>query len=134
MGRLTKEFEFGLGHTECYEACGMCLTVECGSFCTGLQEMLKKLAHYEELEEQGRLIELPCAIGDTVWRLHSGEIKECKVSMLQQKVDKSWKVRISYPFNHRDDKKLDDLGNTWFLTKEEALAKLKELEEGGTDD
>lgn len=28
---------------------------------------LDKLAHYEDLEEQGRLIELPCAVGDTVW-------------------------------------------------------------------
>ena len=26
-----------------------------------------KLAHYEDLEEQGRLIELPCGVGDTVW-------------------------------------------------------------------
>lgn len=27
----------------------------------------KKLQHYEDLEEQGRLIELPCKIGDTVY-------------------------------------------------------------------
>ena len=29
----------------------------------------EKLARYEDLEEQGRLIELPCKIGDTVWLL-----------------------------------------------------------------
>ena len=29
----------------------------------------EKLAHYEDLEEQGRLVELPCKIGDTVWLL-----------------------------------------------------------------
>ena len=29
----------------------------------------EKLAYYEDLEEQGRLIELPCKIGDTVWEL-----------------------------------------------------------------
>ena len=28
---------------------------------------LEKLAHYEDLEEAGRLIELPCKIGDTVY-------------------------------------------------------------------
>ena len=28
---------------------------------------IKKLAHYEDLEEQGRLIELPCKVGDTVY-------------------------------------------------------------------
>ena len=95
-----------------------------------IREVFDKLADYEDLEEQGRLICLPCSIGDTVWRLFSGEIEECKVSMLQQKVDKSWKVRISYPFYLTADEKLDDLGNTWFLTKEEAEAKLKELKEG----
>ena len=26
-----------------------------------------KLTHYEDLVEHGRLIELPCAVGDTVW-------------------------------------------------------------------
>lgn len=28
---------------------------------------LSKLAHYEDLEEQGKLIELPCAVGDMVY-------------------------------------------------------------------
>ena len=31
------------------------------------QKILDKLAHYEDLEEAGRLIELPCKIGDTVY-------------------------------------------------------------------
>lgn len=29
--------------------------------------ILKKLAEYEDLEEQGRLIKLPCKVGDTVY-------------------------------------------------------------------
>ena len=29
-----------------------------------------KLAHYEDLEEAGRLIELPCKVGDTVWNVN----------------------------------------------------------------
>lgn len=28
-----------------------------------------KLAEYEDLEEQGRLIKLPCKVGDTVWQI-----------------------------------------------------------------
>lgn len=32
-----------------------------------LKEALCKLAEYENLEEQGRLVKLPCKIGDTVW-------------------------------------------------------------------
>ena len=31
------------------------------------QDLIEKLAHYEDLEEQGRLIELPCSVGDTVY-------------------------------------------------------------------
>lgn len=37
------------------------------------EERFLKLAHYEDLEEQGRLIELPCKMGDTVYVL-----AECK--------------------------------------------------------
>ena len=33
----------------------------------GYRNILDKLAHYEDLEEAGRLIELPCKIGDTVY-------------------------------------------------------------------
>ena len=32
-----------------------------------LYPAINKLAHYEDMEEQGRLIELPCKVGDTVW-------------------------------------------------------------------
>lgn len=31
--------------------------------------ILEKLAEYEDLEEQGRLIKLPCKVGDTVWQI-----------------------------------------------------------------
>ena len=40
----------------------------------GRNEAYYKLQHYEDLEEQGRLIELPCKIGDKVYgvrRFHS---------------------------------------------------------------
>lgn len=35
--------------------------------CEYCYEATQKLAHYEDLEEQGKLIELPCKIGDTVY-------------------------------------------------------------------
>ena len=34
-----------------------------------LKIWLKKLADYENLEEQGRLIKLPCNVGDTVYAI-----------------------------------------------------------------
>lgn len=33
---------------------------------------IKKLADYEDLEEQGLLVRLPCKVGDTVYRVNAG--------------------------------------------------------------
>lgn len=49
MKRLTKQFMYGLGHKDCYDACSVCDVAEC---CDSLEEMLEKLAHFEDLEEQ----------------------------------------------------------------------------------
>lgn len=32
---------------------------------------IRKLAEYEDLEEQGKLLKLPCAVGDTVYAIYS---------------------------------------------------------------
>ena len=64
MERLTERFMHGLGVKYCYDSCSVCDVAVC---CGLLEDILEKLAHYEDLEEQGRLVELPCAVGDTVW-------------------------------------------------------------------
>lgn len=54
---------------ECIAVCG-----NCSLGCKWEEEVWSKLAHYEDLEEAGRLIELPCKIGDAVYgirRYHS---------------------------------------------------------------
>lgn len=38
-------------------------------------KILTKLAVYEDLEEQGLLVRLPCKIGDTVYRVNAGDRK-----------------------------------------------------------
>lgn len=69
-----------------------------------------KLKDYENLEEQGRLIKLPCKVGDTVYLIENNEtIVECKADMMFLGV--LW----------------EEFGKEWFLTKSEAEAKLKEL-------
>ena len=42
---------------------------------------LWKIKEYESLEEQNRLIKLPCAVGDTVYRINKGK-KEPIIPML----------------------------------------------------
>lgn len=34
-----------------------------------LPQAMEKLAKFEDLEEQGRLVELPCKVGDTVYKI-----------------------------------------------------------------
>ena len=41
--------------------------------------VVKKLADYEDKQEQGLLIELPCKVGDKAWYVHKGGIDEVEV-------------------------------------------------------
>lgn len=75
----------------------------------------------------------PCYIGQEIWYLcehydGSVEIKKGKISMLQQKADKSWKFRITINSSVWDFK-VDDIGVRYFLTKEEAEERLKKVNE-----
>lgn len=84
----------------------------------------------EELVKQGAILP-PCKVGDKVWDLHQRYngtfvIQEGKISMLTQKADKSWHLRITvnssvWGFTP------NEIGTRYFLTKEEAEEKLKEL-------
>lgn len=87
-------------------------------FSERLELMFEKLAYYEDLEEQGRLVKLPCKVGDTVYKVDrvSEKIKQHKVIGFgdEQVAFDNYK----YCF-------LSLFGKTVFLTKEEAEAELK---------
>lgn len=83
-------------------------------------------------EPKSRFIELPCEVGQTLWVVETAnwqrtewKVTEAKVSMLQQKADKSWKIRISIRSSVYDVT-LDEIGKTVFLSKEEAEKALAE--------
>ena len=76
---------------------------------------------------------VPFEIGQPMWKLCTwfngqAEILESRVSMIQQKVDKSWKVRISNKYG-TEDFKAGDVGTYIFLTKDAAYAALEKLNE-----
>lgn len=75
-------------------------------------EWLEQLKEYQQLEEQGRLIKLPCKVGDTVYHVVQGRIVEVS------NVDLFF-LLLSVVENR--------FNNSVFLTKSEAEAKLKEL-------
>ena len=83
----------------------------CEPDCEEIDAVYRKLKEYEDLEEQGRLIKLPCKVGDGVYYILGIPNKTPCV------IDKC-KIELS---------DINKIGKTLFLTREEAEAKLKEL-------
>ena len=98
------------------------------------RSIYNKLREYEDLEEQGLLLKLPCKVGSTVWWLNGKFIMESEVVGFLIDEDGVSLIRVEY-YDKKTDKTymytLDnyDFGKTVFLTKEEAeKALLKRLE------
>ena len=98
------------------------------------RQIFEKLQHYEDLEEQDRLIELPCKIGDTVYSfsfnivypftVNGFEINKYEVEFKgsycgEEKSLEYWSIHFP----------VSKIGKAVFLTREEAEAALKGAEE-----
>lgn len=117
-----------------------------------LQALINKLAAYEDAEEQGLLLRLPCKVGDAVYlidkdennRLQVYEGKWRRVSLVQTSKNSSFELcgEISYDIHdcfYNDGRTMEQgmyvgqestrIGKVVFLTREEAEVKLKEMEE-----
>ena len=95
-----------------------------GEFLVAAIEALYKLQHYEDLEERGRLIELPCKIGDTMYIPLRDNVQEYKV--VKFNIDQNITIVLENTAFHIIFGVLDRaFGKTVFLTKEEAEAALK---------
>lgn len=81
----------------------------------------RKLCDYEDLEEQGLLVRLPCPIGTTVWDICGMDIRENVVSGIECGKDGKQFLWA----NH--DEWLGKLNDLVFLTREEAEKKLEEM-------
>lgn len=91
---------------------------------------LKKLAEYEDLEEQGMLIKIPYALGkvDILYFLDERRcyIYKLNASEIELRVTQSGKAIYTIDY---EEFCFEDFGKTVFLTESEAEAKLKELTE-----
>ena len=93
----------------------------------GIYQAIQKLAEYEDLEEQGLLLRLPCPIGTIVYNTTWWDD-------ITEKVDVDGKIFYRTVHKHKVSKStfslvdIYDFGKTVFLTQAEAEQKLKEIE------
>ena len=90
-------------------------------------QLAKKLKEYEDMEEQGKLLKLPCKIGDKIYHIENNQMKEFVVY--------SFDIKPLQMFACNDEGKrinLKQFGKTAFLSKEEAALHIKTQEEKDT--
>ena len=111
----------------------------CEPDCEEIDAVYRKLKEYEDLEEQGRLIKLPCKAGDVVYRINIGAMKpviplrvvEYRFKIVGNCIRE--KICCSDDFLCKQPSIIyyaEDIDNKVFLTKSEAEARLKELRGG----
>lgn len=89
------------------------------------EELYKRLVEYEDLEEQGLLVKLPCAIGTTVYavvRECEGDSFECYHTCDTCTWSDTHIKEVIFDIEY-----IGDVGNWIFLTKEEAEQALAEM-------
>ena len=85
----------------------------------------------KDFNHKDKFIELPLCIGQDIWQVYQRwnnkvVVTKGKVSMLQQKADKSWKFRMSVDGSVIDFT-IDAIGDYIFLTEEDAKAEADEI-------
>ena len=90
------------------------------------QEGVARLRELAEADKDGRLVVLPCKVGDTLFRVFTGEILEHKVgNMRYLAIQGRWDIE-TYPFCPYVE---SSIGKTIFLTREEAEAALEAMKD-----
>lgn len=132
----------GVGNKTCEEFCKNAVD---GCKNCYIQQVFKKLADYEDLEEQGLLVRLPVKIGDDIYKIPSKANYDLNVlngykannRVYHQKVhsivfsQRGWFAQCDKDSIHAPNVICVDVeyGKTWFLTHEEAEKKLEELKD-----
>ena len=115
--RLTKRDNGGNAVMAC-ESCEIKYQESCCSLYYCRNALIGKLAVYEDAEEQGLLIRLPCKVGDTVYQVvrRSVDVTGYRMEWEWETAVEAVKFRLGM---------VDSVGKTIFLTREEAEAVLR---------
>jgi hypothetical protein len=91
---------------------------------------ISRLVELAEADKDGRLVVLPCKVGDKLYRVFAGEIFEQEVGIMKYfAIQERWDIE-TYPFCPCVE---SSIGKTVFLSREEAEKALQEME-GKKDD
>lgn len=122
MKRLTKTYNDG-SH-------GAADNLPCGENSYRYKELLlETLGKYEDAEEQGLLLRLPCKVGNNIYIIKPYGIEEASITGISEADDiDCFCFEIYIDPDCHEIIALEEFNDTWFLTKEEAEAKLKEME------
>ena len=102
-----------------------------------MADLREKLKYYEDAEEQGLLLRLPCKVGDKIFLDFAGfgkDIDEFTVKDFHLDCFEDGETILFCDYESNDSTlsgQIDvmEFGKSVFLTREEAEAKLKEMEE-----
>ena len=120
MERLTEKFKDGRNILR--KGIAVIFHVGFGRFFEG--DSVDKLAEYEDLEEKGKLLKLPCAVGDKIYLPNEYVGKVIDFEIVEICI---FKEEIMLIDDSENEYFINDFGKTVFPTKEEAEAALKEL-------
>lgn len=142
MERLTKREISGITYNNSPGFMCSCYCDNCSKGtgdCDRLKAMVNRLAKFEDLEEQGLLVRLPCKVGDDVYIITSPPVCELNILNGYENLNRVYHQHIElitfagshwYATGREEykEKVLNDtaFGTTWFLTREEAEKKLEE--------
>lgn len=124
---LQKYLDTGLGPDEV-----TALQKDWSDLCTIVGECggIDRLRELAEADKDGRLVVLPCKMGDTVYWVHGAVITECKVYRVQ-KNRKGLYICLKSKMSHGAFRTDLCFGKSIFLTREEAEKVLEARNETG---
>ena len=98
------------------------------ALCTVIGECggIDRLRELAEADKDGRLVVLPCKVGDTVYWVHGAVITECKVHRIQKNRNGLY-ICLKSNVSHGAFRADLSIGKTVFLTREEAEKVLEEM-------
>lgn len=127
MERLTTRNDMGNAVLKQPYRCERCGEETWSLLDHGNREPIDKLAEYEDLEEQGKLLKLPCKAGQRVYLLRKdiktvidGEITSIRIGEFTSGIN-----IFIIDDNRYTESSFDKIGDIVFFTKEEAEAALR---------